>query len=368
MTTIGIAEHARRLHDESVVIDGHNQIMIEFSLRKDRGEENIFSRYYAPLIRQGGVNVLDMVVGSDDPSLSNLNDNVTFATFSLIDMLREEELHSDDLRICESAADIDRAVAAGKIAVLMKLEGARPIEPPPDQDSLCLLRTFYRLGVRGICLVGAGQNRVATGAGAARTNSRLTTFGVRVVQEMNRLGMVVDVAHMTDRCFYDVLEVTSDSILDSHTNTRAFCPVHRNLSDERIRAMAGNGGVICVMFQTAMIKENAYVTGERVTVDDLIKHIDHIAELVGTDYIGIGPDIDEFELVENIYRAWSPAPGYIEHLYYGMPKTKITVQGPSSVDKYPLLTEGLIRHGYSDEDIIKIVGGNLLRLYQEILR
>ena len=368
MNPMQVSERTRRLHDQAVVFDCHNQIMIEASLRKDRGQRDVMTNCYAPLIRQGGVNVLDMVVGADDPSLGNLNDDPTYAAFSLIDMLLEEEATSDAFTICRSAAEIDRAVADGKIAVLMKFEGARPIEGPPDQDSLCLLRSFYRLGVRCICLIGAGQNGIATGAGEARTQSRLTTFGVDVVKEMNRLGMIVDVTHMADSSFYDVLEVTSDPILDSHTNTRAHCDITRNLSDERIKAMAENGGVIGVMFLTCLVKKGAFESGEQVTVDDLVRHIDHIAELVGTDHIGFGSDIDEFELVENIHRAWSPVPGYIEGMYVGVPKTKIVMQGPNSVDKYPLLTEALVRHGYSDEDIIKILGGNLLRLYRRVLR
>jgi membrane dipeptidase len=349
-------------------MDGHNQIMIELSLRNDRGHQDVFSSYYAPLIRKGGVNALFMVVGSDDPSLSNLNDAVTYGTFSLIDVLREEEAVSGDFQICLTAADIEEAVALGKIGVVMKLEGSRPIEGPPDRNSLCLLRSLYRLGLRGICIVGAGRNKSATGVGAIETNSRLTTFGVELVKEMNRLGMVIDVAHMTDRCFYDLLEITSDPIHDSHTNTQKHCDIARNLSDRRIRAMAENGGVIGVMFQTAMIKKRAYETGERVTIDDLVRHIDHIAGLIGTNYIAFGSDIDEFELVENIHRAWSPVPGYIENLYYGVPKTKITVQGLEGVEKYPLLTDALLRRGYSDEDVRKIMGANLLKLVHRVLK
>jgi microsomal dipeptidase-like Zn-dependent dipeptidase len=128
MNAMQISERTRWLPDQAIVFDCHNQIMIEASLRKDRRQQNVMTNHYAPLIRQGGVNVLDMVVGADDHSLGNLNDDPTYAAFSLIDMLLEEEATSDTFTICRSAADIDRAVADGKIAMLTKLEGGRPID------------------------------------------------------------------------------------------------------------------------------------------------------------------------------------------------------------------------------------------------
>jgi membrane dipeptidase len=361
-------EKARKLHNEAIVIDGHNQLMLELSRRADRGEKKIFSSYFVPMMHKGRVNMVDLVVGGSDPSLNNRTDILLYGPLSMMDLLLEEEVISDDFRICRSAKDIDEATANGKIAVLMKLEGSRPIEGKPHEDSLCLLRSLYRLGLRGISIVGNGRTRMADGVGESVARAGLTTFGVEVIKEMNRLGMVIDVVHMTDRCFWDILEITTHPIADSHTMARALCDIPRNLSDARLKAMAQNGGVIGMIFQKALIKKSAYTSSERVTFDHVVEHIDYIANLVGSvDNIGIGSDIDEFVSVRNIHEAWAPAPGYIEDVYYGIPVGNITIEGPDSLDKYPLITEALVKHGYADEDIKKLLGKNWLRLYRQVL-
>lgn len=360
-------DHARKLHESSVFVDGNNQIMTEFAIRKDLGHENVFDDYYAPLLRKGGIDVIDMVVGGNSPCLNNTTDYLTLGALSNMDKLLEEEKDSAEFDICRCHKDIEDALAGGRIAVLMKFEGSRALDGKPDEDDLSLLRTFYRLGLRGVCLVGSARTRVADGPGEDTAGAGLTTFGVKVIEEMNRLGMVVDVAQLTDEGFWDVLEATSKPIVDSHTNTLALCDNPRNISDERILAMGENGGLIGVTFVKGEVKRWATERGEVITFDDVVPHIDHMVGIVGIDHVAIGGDLDDWELVNNVQRCWSPVPGLIENHHIGVPVGSTLIDSPRTVEDYPVITDSLVRHGYSDDDIRKILGLNWLRLYEEVI-
>lgn len=351
---------AAELHKNAIVMDGHNHIMIEVAKRRNMGKKAVFSHVYAPLIRQGGVNVLMMVVGGDSTSLTDQSDLPLWGTLRAIDMMwQEAEESQEDIAICRSAAEIDEALAADKIAIIIGLEGGRPLEGKPNMDTLSTLRNFYRLGLRHVQLVDMGRNKLGDGTGAARTNGRLTPFGIDVVEECNRLGMVVDVAHLNDEGFWDVIETSENPIVDSHSGVRAVSNYPRTVTDERIKAMAQNGGVLALCCYDKHADVAKVEAGVRPTLDDLIRHIDHVAELVGIDHVGIGPD--HFE-----DHGFSPAPGWMEGFYIGI-RDHYHVQGLVDVTEFPLLTEALVKHGYSDEDIKKVLGANLLRLYRQVL-
>ena len=366
-TDARMKDRAKRLHEESVFVDGNNQIMIEFAIRKDLGHENVFDSYYAPLLRKGGIDVIDMVVGGNSPCLNNTTDYLTLGALSNIDKLLEEEKTSETFSICRNHADIERAMAAGRIAVLMKFEGSRALDGKDDEDDLSLLRTFYRLGLRGVCLVGSARTRIADGPGEDTAGAGLTTFGVKVIEEMNRLGMVIDMAQLTDEGFWDVIETTTKPIVDSHTNAFALCDNPRNISDERIKAMGENGGLIGVTFVKGEVKRWSTETGEVVTFDDVAEHLDYMVDLIGIDHVAIGGDLDDWELVDNVHRCWSPVPGLIENHHIGVPKGSTLIDSPHTLDEYSVITESLVRRGYSDDDIRKILGGNWLRIYKEVL-
>ena len=350
----------KELHRNSIVMDGHNHIMIEVAKRRNMGEKAVFSNIYAPLIRQGGVNVLMMVVGGDSTSLTDQSDFPLWGTLRIIDMMwQEAEESKEDITICRNAKEIDDAIAAGKIAIIMGLEGGRPLEGKPNMDTLSALRNFYRLGLRHVQLVDMGRNKLGDGTGAARTNGRLTPFGIDVVKECNRLGIVVDAAHLNDPGFWDVIETSEDSIVDSHSGIRAVSDFPRTVTDERIKAMAQNGGVVALSCYDKHVDIRKVEAGVRPTLDDLIMHIDHVAELVGIDHVGIGPD--HFE-----DHGFSPAPGWMEGVYIGV-RDHYHVEGLENITEFPLLPETLVKHGYSDEDIRKVLGENLLRVYRQVL-
>ncbi len=364
---ITISDRGQRLNEEALFVDVHNHMMFEFAIRRALGESDIFDTHYLRTLQEGSINVIATSVGANSPCTCNLTDHLEFGAFEQIDMLRLEAEQTDSFRICEHYGDIEKALADGKIALLLAFEGARALEGRADEESLCMLRTFYRLGLRINCICGAGRTRFGDGMGEARADAGLTTFGVALIEEMNRLGMIVDLTHMTDRSFFDVLEVSSKPVLVSHIGVKKVCDTPANLDDERIKAIGANGGVIGMEMVKTEIRKGSQETGELVTFDDVVKHIDHIAALVGTDHIGIGLDFDNFDLVHNIHRAMCPSPGSIEGFYTGVPKGDHMLNDPDTLSRAGVITEYLIRHGYSDDDITKILGGNMMRLFSQTL-
>lgn len=299
--------------------------------------------------------------------------------------LEQVRKQPDKLRLALSAKDILAAKHEGRFAVLLGMEGGHAIE-----NDLGLLRIYHRLGVRYMTLTWANSNEWADSSGDlddARVTHHggLTHFGREVVREMNRLGMMVDVSHASDRTFWDVLQTTRAPIIASHSSARALTDSHRNLSDEQLRAIATNNGVVMVNFYPAFIDERwreAWVAshgerevlyaaaakpfGERgepvpysaeLAVDRqfyeerlskrvprpslacLIDHFDHAAQVAGIDHVGIGSDFDGIPLVP---------------------------QGMESAADLPKITAGLLERGYSEEQLTKLLGGNLLRVFSDV--
>lgn len=346
---------ASKLHQESVVVSSHDHLHIELRKKRYAGQKAVFSTVYAPLIRQGGVNVLAFVVGGDSTTLVAGSDLPLWGTLEGLDMMwLEAEESSDTMAICLTAADIDRALEAGKIAIILTLEGGRPLEGKPTLDTLGPLRNYYRLGVRHVQLADMGRNRLGDGCGAYRTNGGLTQFGCDVVRECNRLGMVVDVAHLNDPGFWDVAEIAQAPIMDSHSNAWAICPSSHNLRDERIKAIAASGGVIGLNCLSDLTAKETYWP----TTEDWIRHLDYIVSLAGIDHVGIGPDHFEDK--------GEHAPGWMEGVYLGV-RDHYHLEDCGDITQFPNLTEAMVRHGYSDEDIKKILGENHLRVYRQVL-
>ena len=354
-------ENVKAFHEEAIVVDGHNHIMLELYKRRLRGDKAVFSNYYAPRIRQGGVNVIMLVVGGDHIIQNNDSDLMLWGALWNMDMLWEEvEESKEDIALCLNCNDIDRALSEGKIAILITMHGGRPLEGKPNMETLVGLHTFYKLGLRQLMLVDNGRNRIADGKGEERTGGGLTNFGVSVVKEMNRLGILIDVAHIADRGFWDVIEISQDPVVDTHTMARGVCDHNRNLTDEQIKAIAQKGGVIGMSCFSATI-----TTKEWATVEDLIDHVDYIADLVGIEHIGLGPDHTHFELVINM---WNPPhkPGWMEGVNYGVKETYM-IEELKDITTFPIITEALMKRGYSPRDVKKVLGENWLRVYRQIL-
>jgi membrane dipeptidase len=299
-------------------------------------------------------------------------------TLTLLDAVREQvRRHPAELALCTSPKEILAARAANKFAILLGIEGGHAIE-----NSLALLRLYHALGVRYMTLTWANSNDWADSSGdiddpTVPHHNGLTSFGRQVIAEMNRLGMMVDLSHVSDRTFDDVLAVTRAPVLVSHSAARALTASHRNLTDAQLRALAANGGVCMVNFYSAFIDENyrtawaeqkpalraahkslaaEYATRgtpvpyhiasrldrefaariPRPPLESLIAHFDHIIQIAGIDHVGIGTDFDGI---------------------CALP------EGINSAADLPKITAALLARGHSPATLHKLLGTNLLRLF-----
>ncbi len=226
------------------------------------------------------------------------------------------------------ASDVERIFGQGKIASMLGMEGGHAIE-----NSLGTLRAFYGMGVRYMTLTHNGTLDWADAANDEPRHGGLTPFGMEVVREMNRLGMLVDLAHTSPETMNDALDVSEAPVIWSHADARALLDVPRNVPDAVLRRLPENGGVVMVTFVPSFLRE-----GERATVADVANHIEHIVEVAGVDHVGIGADFD----------------GITE-----------TVEGLEDVSTYPTLFAELSRRGWSEEDLAKLAGENILRVMRE---
>ena len=338
---MNISERARNLHFNNFVIDTHcDTIMkicnswnprmrhymgidseIDLSLENDNMHIDI------PKMKRGGMNLQFFAVYLE-PQYKPFGSLMrTMQGFDAVYKLFEK---SPELKHVASYEDAMEAKANNQIAALLSIEGGEALE-----GDLSVLRMLYKLGLRCIGLTWNQRNRIAEGVGDCVSGGGLSVFGRELIKEMNRLGVIVDVSHLSEPGFWDVIEVSEKPIIASHSNAKAICDHVRNLTDDQIKALAKNGGVMGMNFCRPFVG-----SGEVVTIDDLLDHVDHIVKLVGPDHIGLGSDFDGI----------GAAP-----------------DGLDDITCIPLITEGLVQRGYDDETIIKFLGGNYLRVLRETL-
>jgi membrane dipeptidase len=376
---------ATALHRKAVIVDGHNDIpTIMVDEDYDLGTPSA-GKYHTdiPRLKQSGLTGVFFSIYVDREYATPAWGAQNYATrggsarraLDLIDAsYRAAEKHPDALMLATSAADVRRAKKAGKVGVLMGIEGGHAIE-----NSLSALREFYRLGVRYMTLTHNNTNDWADACCDAPRHGGLSEFGVEVVREMNRLGMFVDVSHVSDETMSDVLDASKAPVIASHSSARSISNHKRNVPDELLRRIARNGGVVMVNFYPVFLDERVRAAGlERdqrlrpqrdalreqfrddpkrleeelqklnaanplpnTTLSVLVDHIDHIAKVAGVDHVGIGSDFD------------------------GVPNLP---EGVRDVSDLPNITYELLRRGYSERDVLKVLGGNLLRAFDEVER
>jgi membrane dipeptidase len=377
-----VSERAQKLHDSALVVDTHadtpqrfldegfdigstdpkdpGHISLDKARRGNLGAE-FFSIWVEPDANQG---------------------HFARHTFDLIDSVYEQAArHPDRMVMCFSPNDIDRAHKEHKLAALMGIEGGHSIE-----NDIHLLRDYYRLGVRYMTLSWSNTNEWADSSGdiddpKVEHHNGLTDFGKQVVFEMNRMGMMVDISHVADKTFWDVMATSKAPVIASHSSARALVDAPRNMTDEMLKAMTTNGGVVQVNFFSGFVDEDYrkanqaqakaeaaavqeyvdqmkaqgkavnYVEEDRIErewsakiprppLKSLIDHIDHVAKVAGIDHVGLGSDFDGV--------------------------SGATPQGIDSAADLPKITQALLDRGYSAEDIKKILGGNLMRVFREV--
>jgi membrane dipeptidase len=378
-------KRALEIHRKAVVVDGHNDIT---EIMVDAGYDLATpsaGKYHTDLARlkQGGVTGQFFSVYVDRKYASKEHAAERYLTeggsarraLDLIDVVyRAAEKYPRDISMAYTADDIRRAKRRKKVAALLGIEGGHAIE-----NSLSALREFYRLGVRYMTLTHNNTNSWADACCDEARHGGLSEFGREVVREMNRLGMFVDVSHVSDETLSDVLEVTTAPVIASHSSARVFSNHKRNIPDELLRRIARNGGVVMINFYPAFLDEKVRQAGlERdarlkpqrdalgeqfkddparlqeelqklnaanplpnTTLSMLVDHIDHVAKVAGVDHVGLGSDFD------------------------GIP---FLPEGIRDVGELPHVTYELLRRGYAERDIRKILGGNLLRAFDEVER
>jgi membrane dipeptidase len=249
---------------------------------------------------------------------------------ALIETFHQEiEKLADKIKLVRNKKDLLTINNGGMLHVLLAVEGGEIL-----CGDLLLLHTLFRLGVRSIGLTWNQRNEIADGCGETATQGGLTSFGVKVVEEMNRLGMVIDLAHISPAGFWSVLEHTKAPLMVSHANCQKLCPHVRNLDDEQIKALSEINGVMGITLVPDFLG-----TGD-IGLDDVIRHIDYAISIGGVDCVGLGSDFDGTDT---------------------LPK------GLEDVTKLWLIGEGLAKRGYNNSDIEKIMGGNFIRLFNTVL-
>jgi membrane dipeptidase len=379
-----VTPRAKAIHDSAIVIDTHAdtpQRFLDENYDIGSTDPNDHGHISLDKVRAGNLGAEFFSIWVEPTTNQG---HFAQHTLDLIDSVYEQAArHPDRMMMAYSVADIERAHQEKKLAALMGIEGGHSIE-----NDIHLLRDFYRLGVRYMTLSWSNTNEWADSSGdnddpKVQHHNGLTDFGKQVVLEMNRLGMMVDISHVSDKTFWDTIAVTKAPVMASHSSARALSHHPRNMTDEMLQAVAKNGGVVQVNFYNAFINENYRQASEAQKIDrdaavaeyvaqrkaagqpityldqdsierkwaakiprpplkSLIDNIDHVAKVAGIDHVGLGSDFDGV--------------------------SGATPQGIDSAADLPKITQALLDRGYSAEDIRKILGGNLLRVFSEVER
>ncbi|MGC1902697.1 MAG: dipeptidase [Candidatus Acidiferrum sp.] len=368
-----IAARAHRLHFSTYVIDTHDDTTQRFLSKSafDLGKRNTDGSIDIPRMREGGMNGIFFSIWIDGKTMGP---QAIQQALDQIDLVRTNVAkYPKDIVLARTAEDVRRAHAQNKIAALMGVEGGHMIG-----NDIHIVNIFADLGVRYMTLSHFYNTEWSDSSTDKPTHNGLTDFGKEVVREMNRQGIIVDISHVADKTFYDALDVSKAPLIASHSSCRAICDHVRDMSDDMIKALAAKGGVIQINYEKSFIDQaykDAYakatggvvqhldelkkkcgddgecferemkkaeeqLTAEgklpHVTWEKVVEHIDHAVKLVGADHVGLGSDFDGANMPE----------------------------GLEDASRLPKITEALMRKGYSDSDIRKILGENTLRVME----
>jgi len=371
-----VSDHAKKLQSSSIVMDTHDDTTqrlldpkFDLSARHSDGHVDI------PRMREGG---LDAIFFSIWISSKILGPDAVKQALDQIDAVRETvRKHPNDLLLATSAADVREAKKQHKIAALMGVEGGHMMG-----NDLSVLRTFAALGVRYMTLTHMDNNEWADSSTDKPAHNGLTDFGKDAVREMNRLGIIVDISHVSDKTFYDALETSKAPVFASHSSCRALCQAPRNMTDDMIRDLAKHGGVIQINYYVGFISqefrdyEKAHPEAEKEVKDEIAKRCgdNEACKLVAGDEVvrewmqaGKLPKVDWTTIVDHIDHAVKIAG--IDHVGLGSDFDGATMPiGMQDVSHIPQITEALLKKGYSESDIRKILGENTLRILSEAER
>jgi len=331
------------LHFSSLVLDAHKDIY-ELNDRIDSGEEFPLKTTILPRLREAGVDIVFWAIGGDSWLHSNCTDLRLKGALSNWARFERQITACDGDVIRVETADEFPENPDGKLRIVYGIEGGMPL-----QGRLDLLEAFYALGVRVLQPTWNYRNELADGAlESGIGGGGLSQFGVQVIQHMNRLGMLVDLAHITEAGAFDALEVTQEPVVVSHGNVKTICPHPRNIGDDLIDAIAELGGCIGVQWSPGRVDR------KDPTLERLVDHIEYIVERVGIDHVGIGLDKIEFTGVK---------PPQDTRFSTNEPKT---LRGFKDVRDLPKITALMSKRGFSDGDVRKVLADNFLRVFKQV--
>lgn len=365
------AAEVMRVHRSALLIDTHNDVTSETVTGLDLGAARQTGHTDIPRMKQGGMAAQFFAAYVSPTTIAK--GTSAHGVLRMIDTIRTGIVarHPESFVLATTAAQIERAPRSGRMAALIGIEGGHAIE-----NDLHLLRAYYGLGVRYMTLTH-GADLDWAGSSGDVTNKGLSDFGRQVIAEMNHLGMMVDIAHVSDRTFWDVIAASKAPVFSSHSSCRALSNIPRNMTDDMIRAVAKSGGVVQINFGCEFLSQQSADTSawtnpavakaaadatasiadpvgrqkaidnwlaarmHQATIDDVVAHIDHVRQVAGVDHIGLGSDFDGVSCV---------------------PK------GLEDVSQWPNLTRRLLERGYTPSDIRKVYGANFLRFMKAVER
>jgi len=336
-------EQVADIHRRAFTVDAHFDLTYEVANRRERGSEKVIETSYLQEFRSGSIDLIVSAIFINDFFLPEMGLRKALDQISYL--LEERDETPGKFRICRTTKEAYTARESEEIAIFLSLEGADPL-----QNDIQLLRIFYELGVRGLGLVWSRRNYAGDGAFFTETREGhkggLTPFGIKLIENAENLGMFIDVSHINDEGFWDVMDIATKPLIASHSNCRMLAETMRNLSDEQIRAIAKNNGVI------GMNSINQFIRGDEpeVTISHFIDHVDHIAGIAGVEHVGLG-----FDLCDS----------FINFLQVEKPlETYDVIKSHAGLGEF---TAGLITRGYTEDEIIAILGGNFMRVFSETL-
>lgn len=336
-----------------MIVEGHRDIW-EFNARfalRDETQNSPLRDFILPRLLEGGVNVVIMPAGGDSVEERGGSDFLLKGSLQVIDMLLTEiDKTEGKASVIKTRKDIPSEPDKNHVYFFLDLEGGGSISIDPEPGihpdrKLALLRDFFRLGVRGMQLTHNGRNQLGDGVGAGKMGGRLSRFGVEVVAEMNRLGMMIGVSHLSANGIFQAAEISTKPIVSTHTNLQKFINTPRQHSDEEVKVIAGTGGIIGIRY---IVHETTY--------DLLVDEIDYMADLVGVEHIGVGwlgHDIG------------NPEPDYVPG--FSPERTFSGPEGKTMYTHWNRFIDLLSYRGYSDDQIGLILGRNYLRIWKDIL-
>lgn len=340
-----IDEHIARLHRHGV-IDMHFDLPMD--LYDKRARQSVLATDFLEDLTAGDISVAAVAIYLADQYLPEMGLRVAL---DQVARLYIEVGESDRFVICRSHREILQAREQNKIALLLMMEGVEPLGSDLD-----LLRAFYELGLRSLCLTHVRRNAAGDGglfAASGSPRGGLTSFGREVIQECERLGIIIDLAHISPAGFDDIMEMTTKPVIISHTNARKYYDIERNVTDEQIKAVGARGGAIGI--NAVLVSPHK----EEATLDRYVDHIEHVRDLIGIDSVAIGFDFFEF-----IYRQWSEA----EQVAF---QNKFThAHFVPDLEKHSHsrhLTRRLIERGFRDDEIERILFRNWMRIFEQWL-